>query len=343
MALPDSSIALACRSVVDFVRQRFRDDGQTIRVMLGSPATAHPAANETDHRVNFFFHRFEPSSFDADVTPGETWWLRAHCLVTAFGVNEHNVSAGDNDLRLLGAVVRYFHEKPVMSAVNDQGESLRIKVVFQTLSLDDINRLWSTQKDVAYRPSLAYEMALVPVVPATRTIPGPRTAALGLEVRGQTAAGLAFSGAVRAPEVEPFTVNTSVEGWAPRICFVVGGQAAQSLSFQVGSGELSAFTPSTLVAGAVGAPVTLEWEVWDAAAGWRAGGATASTTIARASLDPEALPTGDEVSIALPFKDHPGQAVLYARRTYARGADGVQVQVRSNPLLVNLSAEGGAP
>jgi hypothetical protein len=324
MALPDTSIAMACRAVAELVRERFRSLGHSIRVPIGTPAAAVPATADTDHRVNLFFHRFEPAGFDPDGGSGETLFLRVHCLVTAFGAQEGSVSPGESDLRLIGEVIRLFHEKPVMEAVNAEGEVVRIQVVFQPLSPDDINRLWSTQKDVAYRPSVAYELALVPVVPRTRSTGSPLVSSIAQEIRAGTG-------------------DARHEDWAPRLCFVRNGESHQSLSFPLGSEELTGFEPGVLIAGEVGEEVTLRWMVWDRETGWREEGPTATVTIPVSHIDPEHLPVESVVSLPLPFKEHAGQAVLYAVRRYRRAVDGeggAELEVRSNPLLVTLHGGG---
>jgi hypothetical protein len=60
------------------------------------------------------------------------------------------------------------------------------------------------------------------------------------------------------------------------------------------------------------------------------------TTATGPRLDPDLVAAATTTPVALPFNDHAGQAVLYGERTYHRGADGVEVTVRSNPLLVGL-------
>ncbi len=151
--------------------------------MIGNPAEAVPGQADTEHRVNLFFYRFEPSGFHADTSPGDIWWIRLHCLITAFGVAEDQVSSGENDLRLVGELMRLFHETPVLNSVNVDDEEFRLQVVFHPLSADDLNHIWSTQNEVSYRPSVAYEMALAPVVPVKHSLGSPLVGAVGSEVR----------------------------------------------------------------------------------------------------------------------------------------------------------------
>jgi len=341
MPLPESPLSQVCRAIAGFLSERLEASLNHIHVRIGSPADAVPKETDNDHRVNLFFYRLEPGGFGPAADPDEPWRLRLHCLVTAFGVKEDQVPAGENDLRLLGGVLRAFHEQPVLDGVAVNGEEVRTQVVFQPLSVEEINHVWATQGEASYRPSVAYEMALVPVLPREPRIGGPLVGALGFEARAGMASRRApFSGVAAPPPVLPFAVDTGREDWAPRICFVHGGACAESLSFAVGSQELDDFEPRVWIAGDVGSTVRLAWEVWDREQGWRPAGSPVPATASSTAIDPEQAASTVTAATDLPFDDHPGQAVLYAERQYTRGSDGALLSVRSNPLLVNLFQEG---
>jgi hypothetical protein len=333
MALPVSSLSQVCRSIADFLSNRLEAAQNNIQVRIGSPATAAPAHGDNEHRVNLFFYRVEPNGFGPSAAPDETWLLRLSCLVTSFGVEEDLISAGENDLRLLGSVLSAFHEQPLLDPIAINGATVCPQVVFQPLGMEEINHLWATQGEVAYRPSVAYEMALIPILPRNPRLGGPLVGAVGFEVRSNEAGRHEpFSGVVIPPPVVAREVNTRLEDWAPSICFVTGGACVESVSLTVGT----AFAPQVWVAGLDGVAVRLRWEIWDGQAGWRPGGAIVDTAATGPRLDPDQVASAVTTPIALPFNDHAGQAVLYAERTYNRGADGVQITVRSNPLLVNF-------
>ena len=75
-----------------------------------------------------------------------------------------------NDLRLIGEVMRILHEQPVISVSNGtNGEIAQLQIVPHPLNLDNLNHIWSTQGDTAYRLSVAYEMALAPI-PLTEAV-----------------------------------------------------------------------------------------------------------------------------------------------------------------------------
>lgn len=139
------------------------------------------------------------------------------------------------------------------------------------------------------------------------------------------------------PTLTPRAIDTDTPGWAPQIAFVTSSGLTESLSVALGSPELAALQLSVAIAGAVGAPVILSWEIWDPVAGWRPGGTDQPATVGVTRL-PDDGATG--VTVELPSTTSAGQAVLYAARAVTR-RDGAQITVRSNPLLVTLFE--GAP
>lgn len=338
MALPQSSLSVICASVQEFLRQGLNAAENNIRVLIGAPAEAAKAQGEKKHRVNLFFYRFEPSGFDAGVRPDEPWRLRLYCLITVFGELDDQVPAGENELRILGEIMRLFHQTPVTETVAVGGEQIRLQVVFQPVSGDDLNHIWSTQADTSYRPSVAYEMALVVIFPEEPRRHPPLVGAVGSEVRADiTARRAPFGGTVTAPQVKPHKVDIETEGWAPVICFVHDGECLNSVALAIGSDALGEFSPpSVWVAGDPSVTVTLQWEIWERAQGWQEHPDTLDTNPASIGIDPDGDIPGSLPTIALPFADRVGQAVLYAVHRYTRESDDAQIVVRSNPLLVSL-------
>jgi hypothetical protein len=346
MPLPTSSLSQVCRSIANFVSNGLNDsDNFIIRVMIGNPADAVPGGTGGEHHLNLFFYLVEPAGFFPDTGPGDTWWLRLQCLVTGFGIAEDNVSAGENDLRLLGEVMRLFHETPVVD-VDVEDETFRLQVIFQALNPDDLNHIWSTQGDVSYRPSAAYEMSLAPVIPAQRTTGSPLVGAAGSQIRADISARRApFEGEALAPPVPLTVVDVSLEDWAPAIALIHQGQCAWSLAFDRDGDALKDFTPAVWVAGKVEEPavmVTLAWEKWTSTQGWKREDVT-DVAVTDPAIDPARAGEAVTTAIDLPFgENETGQAVLYAERTYLRASDDRPVTVRSNPVLVTVYAEEDA-
>lgn len=335
MAVALSSLSQVCRRLADDLSDGINSATTTrVNVLLGTPSVAAPSDSDTNHRLNLFFFRFEPSGFQADLLPGETWLLRAHCLATAFCVDETPLTAGENDLRVIGEVLRYFHENPVFQ-LDVEGDSFLIQVIFLNLGLDQLNQLWSTQGDTVYRPSALLEVSLAPVIPREPAVPAPRVGSLGFGVRANMLARTGAGPAV-APVVPVMQPNINTEAWTPALCLVVDGQCLLSRSLALASSELNTFAPAAWVVGEPGSQASLRWEIWDSSGGWQPQAASAPFTIQDARLDPDEVNGATTQATALPFTDHAGQAALYAERSYNRAADGLQITVRSNPVLITL-------
>ena len=341
MALPTSSLSQVCREIANVVSVGLNASANSIQVMIGSPVDAVPSQSDQLHRINLFFYSIEPTGFFPGTLPGDPWWIRLRCLVTGFGIAENQISAGENDLRLLGEVLRLFHETPVVEKFTVDGETFRMQVIFQPLSPDDLNHIWSTQGDVSYRPSVVYEMALAPVVPVKKTLGSPLVGAVGSEIRADRQARSApFGGSAAAPPVPLTRVDSSHEDWPPAICLVADDHCLQSLSFASGSQALADFTPRVWVAGELNAAVLLVWEKWTSSQGWKRQNTTQNALATTSVIDPTAVALAVTSEFALPFAaNETGQAVLFAERTYLRASDQQPLTVRSNPLLVSVFEE----
>jgi len=318
-------------------------------VTLGNPESAKSDSSGDKQKVNMFFYHFSPFEFSADVLPGETAMWRAYCLITPFAIDEGLKTAGELDLRLLGEVMRVFHENPVniWTLKDSQGNdfSVHVQAVFKHTGIEELNQIWSTQgNEVAYRPSVAYEFALAPVIPRVPAEQAKRVAATGFRVdssmehAGDVMAGEDYSSIVRTPEVAVVRVSGQKDDWVPTACLIHDGAYAQSLIFS----DVDPFIKTSgsqlgaRVAGKVGESVSLRWEVWDSQAGWLepVDASVATLLIGHDSIDPDEAAVSD-VSIDLPISEA-GQAVLYVEHSYTRGSDGVELSVRSNPMMLTI-------
>jgi hypothetical protein len=285
MALPVSSLSQVCRAVAVHVATSLAASANNIRVTVGSPATAVPSATE-EHHVNLFFYRVEPNAYAPASSPAGDWLLRLSCLVTPFGLADDELGSGENDLRLLGGVLSAFHARPVLEPVTIGDTTVRPQVVFQPLAAEELNHLWATQGELAYRPSIAYEVALVPVLPKQRDPGDPLVGAVGFEVRASDAGRHEpFRGTPWSLPVEERDIDIRRPDWAPAICFVEGGRCLEVVSLRLGD-ELASFQPRVWVAGERNGAVRLHWEVWDAEDGWRPGGEGLDAVATGPRLDP---------------------------------------------------------
>jgi hypothetical protein len=340
MALAQSSLSRACRSVADLLTAGLSTGGDTVQVLVGTPAAAEALPGDAKHRLNLFFYGLRPSGFQSDSAPSDTWRLRLQCLITPFGIDEGGISAGENDLRILGEVIRLLHEQPILPEVGVDGESVRLRAVFEPLDLDGLNRLWTTQNDVSLRPSVTYEIALVPAVPSRRAVQSPLVGSLGVGIGPDTDGTGVVQVDRRAPDVRVTTVDVRHSDWTPHVCFVDSGECSYTLAFEVGRPALAGFSPRVWIAGLPGADVRLDWEQWDAHSGWTTGPSSAAAASGD-TIDPSGAAGATLTTTALPWSDRPGQFTLSAARQSERG-NGTPVTLRSNPLLVTLYADDGA-
>ncbi len=336
MVLPVSSISIVCTAIHGFVRTGLNAAGNNINVSMGAPADV---SEDDEHRLNLFFYRFEPGGFEAASHPNDPWRVRIFCLITAFGTDEEGILAGENELRMLGEVMRIFRERPVMDVVTVGSEQVRLQAVFSPATDEQINQIWSTQGDTSYRPSVAYEMALAPIMPSTLRVPPSRVGAIGQQARADEAGRYAsFSGVVQGPPVKGVEVDIRNPQWAPQLCWIHNGDCAYSLSFD----EAVAFTTQIWLAGDTADSVNLVWEIWDSA-GWRVTGAPVPVTPFSTGIDPDSVPTGSPGfplavvnPVTIPVGETAAQGLLYATRQVTLIPGEPAIEVRSNPLLLSI-------
>lgn len=227
-------MALPAANILSAVSGHLRDMVAALvsgkpQVRIGPPADAEPKNPNSEPLINLFLYRIEPSGFYPDTTINDPFMVRIHCLVTAYSspTNETGsdgsdvmVSAGEINLRLLGSLIQVFHENPVREIVfkrtnpiTSSEEEIRtsLQIIFKPLSSEEINQIWATQNDTAYRSSLAYELALVPIVPWTeKSIPAAvGSAEISVSPFATTSAIGNASGVGGAPPLSPILAAES--------------------------------------------------------------------------------------------------------------------------------------
>ena len=145
---------------------------------LYTPAAAQKLADATpnQHFLNIFFYRVAPSGVHAAQTHEEPLFLRISALLTPFPKKAGAAGEEYPALRILGEVLRHFHENPISPALHAKpgtaGTSYRLQTVLQAPTMEELNHIWTTQgSDLGYRMSAAYEFALVPVDPRVAATP----------------------------------------------------------------------------------------------------------------------------------------------------------------------------
>lgn len=344
--LPVNAISLAARELRKYLSSEL--GVLETNIIIGNPKEGVEAADNkaNEQYLNLFFYRIENGAYPADAMAESPYYVRLHCMITALGNTETSdgstISAGENDLRLIGGVMQLLHQKPHVSINNTDGDEIaQLQVINIPLTLDDINNIWSTQGDVAYRLSVGYEMALAPLLltPAHET--SPRVGSIGAAVeQGMGYSQLpdeGFSVYQQSQGVKAIQVNDQYPEWSPHICFVANdGAMAYSLAFD------NASIPAQLGVigiGLAGTTVELAWQIWDKVNGWQEVAPSGENLdIHTAAVDPATLDMGMVQNVTQPLSDN-GQAMLYARRSWTR-PDGSSVTLRSNPLLVTVYGGG---
>ena len=299
--------------------------------------------------LNLFFYNVSYDGFPADVLSENPFYVRLYCLITAVGGKETSPSPGENDLRLIGEVMRILHEQPFIRVKDgDNQEVAQLQVVPHELNLDNLNHIWSTQGDTACRLSVAYEMALAPIPLAESVERSPRAAEIGTDVRGdmnledKPLPPGGFNIETSAPLVPKVTVDIQKPEWSPHICFAdpVKSNLAYTLLIKKSALPLVGFKKlNVLVAGKPSESVHLVWDIWrPAKKGWERSGSPQHLTIQTAVIDPEDVDLALTVVSDLPINTA-GQAALYAEREVER-PDGGMITLRSNPLLITIYEEG---
>jgi hypothetical protein len=362
-------MAVPAPSMLSAVADALRSDINTHvsgapKVSVGTPASAEAAAAETDPRVNLFFYGFAPSGFEPEIGAQDSLRLRLRCIVTAFGPSMPDpasatgatISGGEVDLRLLGGVIQHFHANPVREVafarenpVSARTEEIRtaLQIVFTPMQAEEINQIWAAQGDTAYRPSVAYEIALLPITPWTPTaIPAPAGAvALDLETF-ELSARRDAGGAGGGPRLDRLT---EAELAAVRAGKEAGFEVEPTLSYDAAPGQRRMTVLATVAAGGAVTPdpATLSLTYAQAAdlgeaslvLHRRAGGAWAE--VRREALSVPA--SGGDVAIAYPVPAELGEFVISVEAERESAAPSVPPR-RSNPLglTVARAPEGGS-
>jgi len=349
MAIPAPSIL---SNVTELVRGQLAaalfatDDAYDVTVDTPSGLMKTREANTSRGYLNLFFYRFEPSGLFGDDSLHNRWQVRSFCMITAFSVagtesvgeggnaEEVQVSESEIDLRVLGEVLRYFYESPELS---DDNLGVYLRAILSPLSSDEINQIWSTQGDAAYRPSLLYEFTLIPVEPRRFNRPDAPVVAGGMSLDSHAdmdaqnepvpSAGIVFS-----PRLE---VNLD-DNWVPQVALIsAANEIVQTLSFAAGGAPASV---SIWIAGPAGENIDIIWQqsvkgVWsdqDAPADARPIPAQPGS-IPQLQIDPQAdVATVATLSINVPSGTEPLQYLLFVERN-----DNGTLR-RSNPLIITI-------
>jgi hypothetical protein len=311
-------------------------------VTIDTPAAAVRTKQESQGTslLNLFFYRIEPAAPPSDAGPGNRWYVRALCIITAFSTADPtaHISDGEVDLRILGEVLRYFHEHPILiMTVSHDNIDAHLQIILSALSSEEINQIWSTQGDVPYRPSLLYEIALLPIDPLTHAAPPLPVVAGGIGLQTHADVGGRSEPAERPPvwRAPHMEIDSSAD-WSPAIAFVVDDEATQAVAFATPADLTDVFV---WIAGVADAEVTLIWQRVAQSAWQPLPDAAVATTVpvqpsppGNGSIDPDHAGLAQLRQVAVPVSET-AELLLVAERVGSNGR-----RLRSNPLIVTIGA-----
>jgi hypothetical protein len=210
-------------------------------------------------------------------------------------------------------------------------------MVHTPLSSLEINQIWSTQGDVAYRPSLLYEIALLPIEPRTHAAPPLPVVAggLNLQSRANVVDGRHAPPIFPAAWISPWMEIGAGDNWVPVLSYITAGVATQSIAVAAAP----SLTVPVWIAGRPGANVRLVWQHIDRGV-WEPVPGGASDVVVPAQPDPPgdgvinpaAAGTAAKLDVAVPVPAVlPAYLLLAAERSGTGGAT-----LRSNPLILTV-------
>ncbi len=163
--LSESTLSLVARRLREMLAAHI-EGIEPGNVRIGTPLQVLEEADD-GHRLCLFFHRVEFSSGEGEPEGS----LRARCMVTAFGADATHdegepVSAGENDLRLLGAALRVLRTYPVLSFPDEAEPVAELHVAHRSTPLPELEHRWSMLGPGAcFRASVDFDLTLVPLSP----------------------------------------------------------------------------------------------------------------------------------------------------------------------------------
>ncbi len=347
-----SAISMAVNALREHLDGCFSENAAgNIQITISHPAAIAAPAAQTDpmHIVNIFVYQIEHGSYPADSTCKDPLFVKLHCLLTSFAKKEDKLTAGEMDLRILGHILRRLNEQPMLylpqGATPTSPElAARLQIIPEQITTDEMNKIWATQSEISYHPSIAYEIALLPIPIEERARPGggvvgrigvltqPHLDYISLPQSG-------FQLSVKSPVIAPVIINGNDPGWSPYISFMdEKGYPASTLLIK--SRETTKAT--ILIAGKTSDSTTKELcimrQMWEENKGWgKAETMNGEVIIDSDSIDPRAVYS--KRNNELSFDINKGHILLYAKRTWTRLSDGKKIECLSNPILLTITEQ----
>ncbi len=301
--LPASALSDAAYGMRELLVNEIADITDVNRILIGPPTdNFETLKNRQNTCLNLFFYEIQHGGYPSDVTNNNPFYVRIRCLITALGAkttgSPRDISSGENELRVIGEVMRVFHQNPLLALKDATDKDVALlQIVPYTMNLDNLNHVWSTQNDAAYRISVAYELGLAPVpaeqpVDTSPLVHVPR--AIAIPSNADTPATDIMLDLT--PQVEYLDVDDQLDSWVPHICHVKAlGGANESLHYISNiTGNLNTEL-DILVAGKDQGQVSFYWNVWckktdNSISGWQEALADTAVPLVKQITDPAPTP-----------------------------------------------------
>ena len=274
--LPISSLSRVAYELRDLFVSHIDDFNDYENIRIGHPAdTIKELEVLDDSGLNMFFYDVNYDGYPADGSSDNPFYVRINCLITAVGqkssepdgTGSRDVSKGENELRLIGEVMRVLHEQPVLSIDDgDDNEIAQLQVIPYTMNLDNLNHIWSTQSETSYRLSVAYEMSLAPVPFRQASDSSPLVTdspTISVLVKSNDTQDNKKINVPLKPIVEYLEIDTEDDDWIPHICFVENaGSVPSKLHYVYLIDDDFNKQLDILIAAKNNASVKLVWNIW---------------------------------------------------------------------------------
>jgi len=343
MSLDPSALSVASRTLRDYLSDTITPLAKS-QIKMDFPRRAIESVDDDQQYVNLFFYRVIRDGYPSGGTTDDPLYVRIHCLITAIGADVTDddlgttITAGENDLRLMGEIMTGFHRVPVHNVQDDSGETItQMQVVPLNLSLDDINRLWSTQGDLPYRISVGYELALIPLPLESQVERSQRVGFLGAtvgadsDIKELTEEG--FDVETKSPVPSVTVVDTDKTLWVPVIALVAeSGELVYTMSVQSSEDDIDL---KVMVAGDSASDVTLVWDIWNEISGWEEEVESKVVNPFSVTLDPDDFDDAEAETVTIDAIETKGQVMVTAHRKVTLVTGETHV-LKSNKLLLSV-------
>ena len=131
-----SSLSSAAYGLRQVFIEHIDDLDDISHIRIGHPGeTIKELEKLEQNSLNLFFYDVKYDGYPSDGLSENPFYVRLRCLITAIGNTTsepegsdtdvvRDVSKGENELRLIGEVMRVLHERPLLSVTDDEDNEI---------------------------------------------------------------------------------------------------------------------------------------------------------------------------------------------------------------------------